>query len=77
MPTSAIPIPAHMKVNVTKKTEVTPAAAHIPMVGELVISVSKPIILIITIYIRVRVHVSESKEQYTCTILLKFAYCAK
>lgn len=53
--TSAIPTPAHMKVNVTKKTEVTPAGAHIPMVGELVISVSKPIILIIKIYIQVDV----------------------
>lgn len=55
MLTSAIPTPAHMKVNVTKKTEVTPAGAHIPMVGELVISVSKPIILIIKIYIQVDV----------------------
>lgn len=55
MLTSAIPTPAHMKVNVTKKTEVTPADAHIPMVGELVISVSKPIILIIKIYIQVDV----------------------
>lgn len=55
MLTSAIPTPAHMKVNVTKKTEVTLAGAHIPMVGELVISVSKPIILIIKIYIQVDV----------------------
>lgn len=55
MLTSAIPTPAHMKVNVTKKTEVTPVGAHIPMVGELVISVSKPIILIIKIYIQVDV----------------------
>lgn len=62
MPTSAIPIPAHMKVSVTKKTEATPAAAHIPMVEELVISVSKPIILIILIYFRIRVIVSESQR---------------
>lgn len=55
MLTSAIPTPAHMKVNVTKKTEATHAGAHILMVGELVISVSKPIILIIKIYIQVDV----------------------
>lgn len=39
MPTSVIPILAHMKVNATNKTEATPVAAHIPMAAELVTSV--------------------------------------
>lgn len=52
-PTSVIPILVHMKVNVTNKTEATPAAAHIPMVVELVILVSKLILLITSTNIKV------------------------